>query len=75
MRPLPRPTSVRNWFPRTEALQLSMIKEMELRAAQIPGIVSLAQGIPSFDTPEPIGRYVQEKIASGASSRYSLTPG
>jgi aspartate/methionine/tyrosine aminotransferase len=75
MRPLPRPTSVRNWFPRTEALQLSMIKEMELRAAQIPGIVSLAQGIPSFDTPEPIGRYVQEKIASGACSRYSLTPG
>jgi aminotransferase len=52
-----------------------MIKEMELRAAQIPGIVSLAQGIPSFDTPEPIGRYVQEKIAGGACSRYSLTPG
>jgi aminotransferase len=65
----------RNLFPRTAEIRLSPIKEMELRAAQIPGVVSLAQGIPSFDTPEPIGRYVQEKIASGACSRYSLTPG
>ncbi|MBI2963867.1 MAG: aminotransferase class I/II-fold pyridoxal phosphate-dependent enzyme [Deltaproteobacteria bacterium] len=65
----------RNLFPRTAGIGLSQIKEMELRAAQIPGVVSLAQGIPSFDTPEPIGRYVQEKIASGACSRYSLTPG
>src|SRR5438067_462786 len=65
----------RRMFPRTSEIRLSPIKEMELRAAQIPGVVSLAQGIPSFDTPEPIGRYVQEKIASGATSRYSLTPG
>jgi aminotransferase len=65
----------RDLFPRTADLRLSPIKEMELRAAQIPGVVSLAQGIPSFDTPEPIGRYVEEKIASGACSRYSLTPG
>lgn len=65
----------RNLFPRTVEIGLSQIKEMELRAAQIPGVVSLAQGIPSFDTPEPISRYVQEKIASGACSRYSLTPG
>jgi aspartate/methionine/tyrosine aminotransferase len=65
----------RNRFPRTSEIRLSPIKEMELRAAQIPGVVSLAQGIPSFDTPQSIGRYVQEKIASGACSRYSLTPG
>jgi aminotransferase len=65
----------RNLFPRTAEIRLSPIKEMELRATQIPGVVSLAQGIPSFDTPEPVGRYVQEKIASGATSRYSLTPG
>ena len=65
----------RNLFPRTTEIRLSPIKEMELRATQIPGVVSLAQGIPSFDTPEPIGRYVQEKVASGACSRYSLTSG
>ncbi len=75
MRALSGLPSRRNLFPRTAGIGLSQIKEMELRAAQIPGVVSLAQGIPSFDTPEPIGRYVQEKIASGAVSRYSLTPG
>ncbi len=75
MKALPGATGVRDLFPRAGALRLSPIKEMELRAAQIPGIVSLAQGIPSFDTPEPIVRYVQDKIASGACSRYSLTPG
>lgn len=65
----------RNLFPRAIDMRLSPIKEVELRASQVPGVVSLAQGIPSFDTPEPIGRYVDEKIASGACSRYSLTPG
>ena len=42
--PLPRPTSDRNWF-RARKRSSSMIKRW-LRAAQIPGIVSLAQGIP-----------------------------
>jgi aminotransferase len=54
---------------------LSPIKEMELRASRIPGVVSLAQGIPSFDTPKPITRYVQQKIAEGACSKYSVAPG
>ena len=75
MRALSGAPTRRNLFPRTSEIRLSPIKEMELRAAQIPGVVSLAQGIPSFDTPEPIGRYVQEKIESGATSRYSLTSG
>jgi len=75
MRALSGAGASRNLFPRTAEIRLSPIKEMELRAAQIPGVVSLAQGIPSFDTPEPIGRYVAEKIASGAVSRYSLTSG
>jgi aminotransferase len=75
MKALSGVAAARNLFPRTAEIRLSPIKEMELRAAQIPGVVSLAQGIPSFDTPPPVGRYVQEKIASGACSRYSLTPG
>lgn len=56
-------------------VELSPIKDIELRASRIPGVVSLAQGIPSFDTPEPITRYVQQKIAEGACAKYSVTPG
>jgi len=56
-------------------MKLSPIKEMELAASRIPGVISLAQGIPSFDTPEPIKAFVQQKIAEGACAKYSLTPG
>jgi aminotransferase len=48
---------------------------MELAASRVPGVVSLAQGIPSFDTPEPIKTFVQQKIAEGACAKYSLSPG
>ena len=58
-----------------DELELSPIKAVELRASRIPDVVSLAQGIPSFDTPEPIKRYVTAKIAEGACAKYSLTPG
>jgi aminotransferase len=56
-------------------LELSPIKAVELRASRIADVVSLAQGIPSFDTPEPIKQYVIQKIAEGACAKYSLTPG
>lgn len=62
-------------FTRTAHMKLSPIKEIELAASRIPGVVSLAQGIPSFDTPEPIKAFVQQKIAEGACAKYSLTPG
>jgi len=62
-------------FARTAHMKLSPIKEIELAASRIPGVVSLAQGIPSFDTPEPIKAFVQQKIAEGACAKYSLTPG
>lgn len=60
---------------RTTHLKLSPIKAIELAASRIPGVVSLAQGIPSFDTPDPIKTFVQQKIAEGACAKYSLTPG
>jgi len=60
---------------RRAGVELSPIKDIELRASRIPGVVSLAQGIPSFDTPEPIKRYVQQKIAEGACAKYSVAPG
>ncbi len=62
-------------FDPRAAVELSPIKDIELRASRIPGVVSLAQGIPSFDTPEPIKRYVQQKIAEGACAKYSVAPG
>lgn len=65
----------RRSFARTAGVKLSPIKAMELAASRVPGVVSLAQGIPSFDTPEPIKSFVQQKIAEGECATYSLTPG
>lgn len=48
---------------------------MELRAAKYPDVVSLAQGIPSFDTPGCIKRRVENALKRGVVARYSLSPG
>jgi aminotransferase len=58
-----------------KGILLSPIKEMELRASRIPGVVSLAQGVPSFDTPDPIKRRAIEAIEEGRVAKYSLAPG
>lgn len=58
-----------------EKINLSPIKEMELRASRIPGVVSLAQGVPSFDTPEVIKNAAIEAIQKGKVAKYSLVPG
>jgi aminotransferase len=60
---------------RNNIINLSPIKEMELRASRIPGVVSLAQGVPSFDTPEMIKRAAIEAIEKGKVAKYSLAPG
>ena len=62
-------------FARTADVKLSPIKAIELAASRVPDVISLAQGIPSFDTPEPIKSFVQQKIADGECAKYSLTPG
>ncbi len=56
-------------------MELSPIKAVELAASKIPGVVSLAQGIPSFDTPSVIKQFVSEQLLTGACDRYSLTTG
>jgi len=56
-------------------INLSPIKEMELRASRIPGVVSLAQGVPSFDTPETVKNAAIEAIQKGKVAKYSLAPG
>jgi len=48
---------------------------MELRASRIPGVVSLAQGVPSFDTPDAIKNAAIEAIQKGKVAKYSLAPG
>lgn len=62
-------------FERTKNLRLSVIKQIELRAAKYPDIVSLAQGIPSFDTPGCIKRRVENALKRGVVAKYSLSPG
>lgn len=52
-------------------IHISPIKEMEIRSSCIPDVVSLAQGIPSFDTPECIKRKAIEAIVEGKVARYS----
>ena len=59
---------------RLRGLTLSPIKDVELQASRIPGVVSLAQGIPSFDTPAPIKRFVTERMAEGACARSRSAP-
>ncbi|MBN8547970.1 MAG: aminotransferase class I/II-fold pyridoxal phosphate-dependent enzyme [Deltaproteobacteria bacterium] len=61
--------------PQAQGFELSPIKAMELAASKIPGVISLAQGIPSFKTPEVIKRFVHEKIDQGLCDKYSLTLG
>ena len=54
---------------------LSPIKEIEIRSAKIFDVVSLAQGVADFDTPECIKRCVVEHIKNGDVAKYSLSPG
>jgi aminotransferase len=55
---------------------LSAIMEMSMRAAREPGAVSLAWGLPSFRTPEPIRAAVQRALDTDADlGKYSLADG
>lgn len=62
-------------FERTKDLKLSVIKQMELRASKYPDVISLAQGVPSFDTPSCIKRRVERALGNGVVAKYSLSPG
>ncbi len=62
-------------FQRTKNINLSPIKQIELKASQIPDVISLAQGIPSFDTPEVIKKAAVKALSRGDVAKYSLTLG
>ncbi|PJE75783.1 hypothetical protein COV04_02465 [Candidatus Uhrbacteria bacterium CG10_big_fil_rev_8_21_14_0_10_48_11] len=56
-------------------VELSKIKQIELLAASRPNTVSLAQGIPSFDTPKEIKKATITALNAGRVAKYSLAPG
>ncbi len=62
-------------FERTRNIKLSIIKQIELKASQYPDAISLAQGIPDFDTPSFIKRRVEKALKRGVVAKYSLSPG
>jgi len=62
-------------FSRTKNIELSPIKQIELLASKIPDVVSLAQGVPSFDTPEIIKKAALKALNRGVVAKYSLTYG
>jgi len=62
-------------FERTKNLRLSIIKQIELKASKYPDAISLAQGIPNFDTPECIKGRVELALRRGVVAKYSLSPG
>jgi aspartate/methionine/tyrosine aminotransferase len=57
-------------------IEVSAIKEMSMRSAGLPETVSLAWGLPSFRTPEPIRRAVATALESDARiGQYALPDG
>lgn len=65
------------WIARNVAgLKLSAIKEMAMLSARTAGALSLAWGLPSFQTPLHIRNYVTERLASDAAAgMYTLPDG
>lgn len=58
------------------AMALSAIMEMEMRAAAIPDVASLALGLPSFKTPDSITRLVNWQLQEDADiGKYTLSDG
>lgn len=72
---IPYPPQIFKMFSRAQKINLSPIKQIEILASKIPDVVSLAQGIPSFDTPEVVRRAAIKALEAGRVAKYSLTPG
>ncbi|MBD3238040.1 MAG: aminotransferase class I/II-fold pyridoxal phosphate-dependent enzyme [Candidatus Moranbacteria bacterium] len=62
-------------FERVKNLRLSIIKQIELLASRYPDSISLAQGIPSFQSPPCVKRSVELALKSSIIDKYSLSPG
>ncbi|MBW4706806.1 pyridoxal phosphate-dependent aminotransferase [Roseobacter sp. YSTF-M11] len=60
---------------RSRDLAMSAIKEMSIRSAQIPDAASLAWGLPSFRTPEPIREAVAQALEGDLKLGMYTLPG
>lgn len=61
---------------RSRESRISAIKKMAMLSARVEGAASLAWGLPSFRTPEPIRRAIEEKLESDpAIGMYALPDG
>ncbi|MDU8913897.1 pyridoxal phosphate-dependent aminotransferase [Aestuariicoccus sp. MJ-SS9] len=70
--PAPDPLIAR----RSHELAMSAIKEMSILSARVPGAASLAWGLPSFRTPEPIRAAVARALDEDpAAGMYALPAG
>lgn len=62
----------------TSGIQVSMIKHMQLLATREPGVISLAQGIPSFETPGHIcaaaKKAIDDHVVDKYTSGYGIQP-
>ena len=65
------------WTSRNvSSLALSAIKDMAMRSAKVPGVASLAWGLPSFRTPEHIRHIVKKQLdADPDIGKYALPDG
>ena len=56
-------------------MELSIMKKIEMQAKALPDVVSLAQGIPSFDTPEHIKEAMRNALQGKGIARYGSSKG
>ena len=61
---------------RVSQISVSAIKQMPVLAREVPGVVSLGQGIPSFRTPAFITETIRDALINDERiGKYSLQPG
>lgn len=62
-------------FERVQNIELSVIKQIEILSSKYANSISLAQGIPDFDTPECIKKRAEKAMSRGEVAKYTLSPG
>ena len=60
---------------RSRSVTISAIKEMSILSAKVPGAASLAWGLPSFPTPEPIRQAVALRLEDDPKIGMYALPG
>ena len=72
---LERPSNTHLISSRSRGVSISAIKEMAMLSAEVEGAASLAWGLPSFPTPEPIRRAVEERLGNDPEIGMYTLPG